>query len=112
MRASHNLIALCARVCVHPQGRAARQLQEASKCPKLPAYFLPPILPVHYCHARQQEKGFGGVGGGLFSLFSSSAPHKLGTLEGEMNKQEALHPSLCLSHCSFHSAKLMFCCPG
>lgn len=69
MRASHSLIALCARVCVHPRGRAARQLQEASKCPKLPAYFLPPILPIYSRHARQQEKGFGGVGGGLFSLF-------------------------------------------
>lgn len=42
MRATRSLIALCARACVHPRGRATRQLREASKCPKLPAYFLPP----------------------------------------------------------------------
>lgn len=66
MRASHSLIALCARVSVHPRGRVAQQLREASKCRKLPAYFLPPFLPIHSRLARQQEKGFGGggVGGG------------------------------------------------
>lgn len=45
MRVSYSLIALCVSVCVHPEGEAARQLQEASKCSKLPAYFIPPHPP-------------------------------------------------------------------
>lgn len=43
-------------MCVQPQGKAARQLQEASKCPNLPAFYPSPsslILPVW--HVRVME---------------------------------------------------------